>query len=578
MAVQPNYPAATPSLLLDFANNKRLDPRITFTRTTTATYYDGATTAKAEENLLLYSQEFDNAYWDKISASVSANAVVAPDGTSTAESITFTGAGSNARIVAVNSVISGATYTYSVFLKGTAGQTVSIEFDTTPGTTVTLTSTWARYSVTNAATAGTVNSRIISRTGNTATVFDAWGAQLEQRSSVTAYTATTTQPITNYIPVLQTAAAGQARFQHNPTTDESLGLLVEEASTNLLTYSDDFANVSWLKTASSITSNTIVAPDGTLTGDKLVEDTANTTHFVVKSVASVSGTTYVMSVFAKQAESNRYLSLRFTTGTYYSGEAATFNLSTGVVETTSGTTTATITSVGNGWYRCSVTAVSKATGTPSGAERITLNNSTSSSSFIYTGDGYSGIYIWGAQIEAGSNPTSYIPTVASAVTRNAETCSMQDTSSFYNVSEGTLYAKVSAIPQTGNATVSYPAIGFTPAALNSPRSIQIFKASNSDSWYYLVRTASGDSALIQFSGAASSIATIAFAYKINDFAASLNGATALTDTSGDLPLGSEIPALCIGSFNLGGRINGTINKIAYYPVRITNANLQALTS
>jgi hypothetical protein len=563
MAVQPNYPAATPSLLLDFANNKRLDPRITFTRTTTATYYDGLTTAKAEENLRTHSQELDNAVWGKTNASVSANSIAAPDGTTTAETITFTAAGGDQRVTSTVSTTIGLTYAFSIFLKGVAGETVTIEVDST-ATTVTLTSSWARYSAIGATTSATSVLRIISRSGNTATVVDVWGAQLEQRSAVTAYTATTTQPITNYIPVLQTASAGQARFDHNPTTDESLGLLVEEARTNLVTYSADFSNAAWVKLRANITANTIVAPDGTLTGNKLVEDTTPNQSHLIYQLVTVSAISYTASVYVKAAE---WTSFQMQLGS--GGPRGDFNISSVTATTILGATSASITSVGNGWYRCSVT------GTPTAGSMPLWMYKTSAA---YNGDGYSGIYIWGAQIEAGSNPTSYIPTVASAVTRNAETCSMQDTSSFYNVSEGTLYAKVSAIPQTGNATVSYPAIGFTPAALNSPRCIQIFKSSNSNIWYYLVRTASGDSALISFSGAASSTATIAFAYKINDFAASLNGATALTDTSGDLPLGSEIPALCIGSFNLGGRINGTINKIAYYPVRITNANLQALTS
>ena len=96
MSIASLYPSINPSLLLDFANSKVLDPRITFTRTTTATYYDGVTTAVAEQNLLTYSQEFDNAAWSKTSGSVTANADNAPDGTSTAD--LFTPSASDARI------------------------------------------------------------------------------------------------------------------------------------------------------------------------------------------------------------------------------------------------------------------------------------------------------------------------------------------------------------------------------------------------------------------------------------------------------------------------------------------------
>jgi hypothetical protein len=86
MSIKASFPDIKPSLMLDFANTKRLDPRITFTRATTATYYDGQTVAKAEENLMEYSQEFDrNAGWSKSRASIVADDTTAPDGTLTAD-------------------------------------------------------------------------------------------------------------------------------------------------------------------------------------------------------------------------------------------------------------------------------------------------------------------------------------------------------------------------------------------------------------------------------------------------------------------------------------------------------------
>ena len=88
MTIQQNYPSTKPALLLDFANTKKLDPRITFTRASTATYYDGKTNAKAEENLLVRSQEFDNAIWAKTTTTVTTNSFVAPDTTASARSPT----------------------------------------------------------------------------------------------------------------------------------------------------------------------------------------------------------------------------------------------------------------------------------------------------------------------------------------------------------------------------------------------------------------------------------------------------------------------------------------------------------
>jgi hypothetical protein len=88
MSISQNFPATLPSLSLDFANTKKLDPRITFARASAGVAYDGKTVAKAEENLLLHSQEFDNAAWVKLASSVTANTTNAPDGTATAETLT----------------------------------------------------------------------------------------------------------------------------------------------------------------------------------------------------------------------------------------------------------------------------------------------------------------------------------------------------------------------------------------------------------------------------------------------------------------------------------------------------------
>jgi hypothetical protein len=122
-------------------------------------------------------------------------------------------------------------------------------------------------------------------------------------------------------------------------------------------------------------------------------------------------------------------------------------------------------------------------------------------------------------------------------------------------------------------------VGFTPANLSSSRTIEVFVANQGSGFVFLVRTAAGD--VVGLSSDASERLTpakIAFAYKANDFAYVVDNNSPLIDTVGDLPTAAEITALNIGSFNAGGgRFNGTIKKIAYYPLRITNTQLQALT-
>ena len=389
-----------------------------------------------------------------------------------------------------------------------------------------------------------------------------WGAQLEQRSSATSYTATTTQPITNYIPVLLTAANNVSRFDHNPTTNESLGLLIEESRTNLLTYSAEFDNAAWGKTRSSITSNTIVAPDGTLTGDKLVEDTtATNTHFVRQDFTLAVGT-YTYSFFAKAAERQSIQCVRQNTNIDLITHL--FNLSTGVATGTG----ASMTSVGNGWYRCvGVITVNAVAAT--GVNFSLYDGST----ITYTGDGYSGIYIWGAQLEAGAFSTSYIATVAATVTRSADAAPMigPNFSSWYNQGEGTLYAEY-LIPYMKQ---NQGAVAISDGT-NNNRMIVRGGNSSLQTVFIGVRSTAAEWTASLSGAPVNSTTKSAFAYATNNIAWVRSAGTVGTDTSAIIP---EVNQLRLGSDGDGNLIlNGYLRRISYYPLRLTNAQLQALTS
>ena len=601
---EPVRHSVRPSLLLDFANTKTLDPRITFTRASTGTYYDGKTVAKAEENLAEFSQEFDNVAWGKNVAAtvVTANTTTAPDGTSTADTLSETAVTQQFFVHTIgDSITSGLPYTFSVFVKaGTVG-VVQFSFNgtvfgtsqyanfdvstgvlgTVAGGTATITASsngFYRCTFTATATSSGTNlngaliafcnnsttaSRVPSYAGNTASNLIVWGAQLEQRSSVTAYTATTTAPITNYIPALQTAASGVARFEHNPVTGESLGLEIEEQRTNLLTYSSEFDDASWVKVRSSISVNTIVAPDGALTGDKLIEDTTSSnTHIMQKSTSlggSVDSSAYTISIYAKAGGRSIF---RFRDVNQTTGGSTVFDLTTGVVVNGTGA----ITSVGNGWYRCSIFPL-KNLSTTSNLDIALIDSGTNTS---YTGDGYSGIYIWGAQLEAGSFATSYIPTVASQVTRSADSASMTGTnfSSWYRADEGTLYAEAN----TSAPNTSFPVLTYISSNTDNRIFLGFYGFNhlqcsvNSVSQVGIGLTAIVPNTFNKLSGA----------YKVNDFAASLNAGTVGTDTSALLPIVNQIQFGAVSNGNQN--LNGTIKKFAYYPLRLQNSELQALTT
>ena len=155
MSISQNYPTISPSLSMDFALTKKLDPRITFSRPTVGGYYDGKSVAKAEENLVQFSQEFDNAYWSKTGVTISANASVAPDGTSTADDIVDVSGVTVSGLAQSNIAIqNGVQYVYSVYVKAinktwfdlrffAGGSGISNYFDITNGVVGTINATSA---------------------------------------------------------------------------------------------------------------------------------------------------------------------------------------------------------------------------------------------------------------------------------------------------------------------------------------------------------------------------------------------------------------------------------------------------
>lgn len=256
----------------------------------------------------------------------------------------------------------------------------------------------------------------------------------------------------NSAGVLTSAATDAPRFDYDPATLLPKGLLMEETRTNLALQSQTLDNASWTKATASVTANSVTAPDGTLTADTLVEDNTTAAHQVSQLYSSIlSATAYTASVYAK-AGTRTFLRLSLSSGTGFSAEQGyTFNLSTGALGVVIGTATAVIQSVGNGWYRCSITATSTGAGAASVVLRLFNGAST------YAGDGTSGLYLWGAQLEAGAFATSYIgPTAGSTVARAADICTISSISGFFNASAGALISDwaVEGVRTTGIQTVA----------------------------------------------------------------------------------------------------------------------------
>ena len=386
-------------------------------------------------NLLSYSEEFDNAAWTKTQGAITANTVVAPDGTLTGDlfvptaGVTFASCSSLSVAQAKNGTYAGSIYIKSAgygfaqfvvtafsgnevvgYISLSTGATNVVNAGSASGATATAANVgndWWRVSISGIpkvgdATTG-ISLRVAPTTSNSSAVFSAadgtsgiylWGAQLEQGTTATPY--------------IKSDVTWQSRAS-NATYYDSTGLL-KKSSYNLLLRSEEFDDASWTKTRSSVTANAITAPNGTLTGDKLIDSTdASTSHHISQSISFVSGTTYTVSIFAKQAEI-RYLRLGFNAIPFGATQIVFFDLLNGVISSNPNALAASITDAGNGWWRLAVTATATSTASDLISIRLSENGTVSN----YTGTGTNGIYIWGAQLETGTYAGDYAKTEGSA--------------------------------------------------------------------------------------------------------------------------------------------------------------------
>jgi hypothetical protein len=331
------------------------------------------------------------------------------------------------------------------------------------------------------------------------------------------------------------------------------------------------SNAAWGKTNTSVnTTNNVISPTGIAYA--VQENSVSGQHSTEQTGRTISaGATVTFSVYLKNFSGTRWAMLHII-GSSGAGfvhvQPSTGTLGSPAVSGGYTNPTASVTSVGNGWYRVTLTTTTVTDTSISCSVRFkTADNSAT----VYTGDGYSGFYISGAQLEAGSFATSYIPTVASQVTRSADSATMTGTnfSSWYRADEGTMLADSWAIIAATN--------------FNSP----VFYITDGSENNYIRQLGSSRIASVNVNGTSQFSADFGFpvygtqyktaiAYQVNNFAACLNAGTVSTDTLGTIPV---VDRLLIGQRISGnGVINGTIKKLAYYPKRLTNEELQGLTT
>jgi len=347
-----------------------------------------------------------------------------------------------------------------------------------------------------------------------------------------------------------------------PRLDYTLGgcpsILVEPARTNLLLRSEEFDNASWAKTNATVTANVTTAPDNTMTADKLVDDATLTQHRINQTPTAAIGT-YTFSVFLKKAEiDTRWIRI--------GNSGADFNLTNGTTYGEQSGVTSSIENYGNGWYRCSITR------TTTGANEICRINLKDSSNATYTGNGVDGFYLWGAQLEAGSYDTSYIPTTTATVTRNADVISKTGISSLIGQTEGTIYAEINNTLMTSYST-GYVMRIFADAN----NEVWIRKESGTNTYTARWRANSVDVYTQSTISVLNGNNKIAIAYKTGDSAVYLNGTQ--IGTSASTGAFAVAPSqIGIGSSSTADFFNDRIELATLFQTRLTNAQLATLTT
>ncbi|KKM55205.1 hypothetical protein LCGC14_1552850 [marine sediment metagenome] len=351
--------------------------------------------------------------------------------------------------------------------------------------------------------------------------------------------------------VLQASGSDAPRFDHDKDGNP-LGILIEEARTNSALQSEDFGTT-WAPTRASVTTDDQAAPDGNGTADKVIL-VSNDSHYVEQTV-TVTAAPWTFSVFARAAELD-WIHIILQAG---ANAGAFFDLTNGVVGTVQGgVNTAGIDDIGGGWYRVWIERTPTSGGQ---VARIFLAEADNDAIITFAAD--TGIHLWGAQVELGSTPTSYIPTTTGTVTRTADSLTATDVS-WFRAAVGTFFWEGS-FPYVD--TVSRAILTLDDGDITDRF---LFTRASSETITFST-THSSDT-----DGASDGLAVISVnttvsvtgAFADDDVNSIVDGASSGQDTSAALPLADSMTTLRIGKDSDGNECNCHIERFTYWPRRM----------
>jgi len=562
------------TLSLDFTTGV-LDPRLSFTRTTNATFINSQGLVQyAASNIMTFSEDQgNNTTWSAFGTSVTRTTGQSdPFGGTAAVRLAYDATSSDAVISRSVSVQQGISYVLSIWIRADSGTLSNVRVGRSAAATgalfPSLTTTWQRVSLPFTATGTTdgIEVRVLTFGSPKTATFHVFGAQLEPGSTVNAYQ-----------PSLAAVAYQAPRFDYDPTELTPRGLLIEGSASTLNQYSEDFSNAYWSKPNASVSSTSVTGPDNVAgTTRRIVEDNTTNQHGLRRSFSMTSGVTYTMSVFVKPGSYDLFgFEMYASASNNAKAEVTSISGNTHTVTSASGVnaTLARTPMAASGWYRYALTFTS--TATQSGDFNILIKQTNS-----YAGNGTNYMDVYGFMLEPGFGASSYIPTGANTGNRAEDLCVMDNITSLqYSTTNGSMYyeGRFSKLN-----TASFPwRMGFTTESgdhrvfgllTNSAgSSIEAKGPSSTPTASVGVSLALNTDYKLAW-GMDTSLATGEVRRFINGGAVSVSGATALTVTGtptyfmfGQKGYGLWFPS-------------GTIKAAKYWPTTLSDTQLQAITT
>ena len=576
------------TLSLDFTTGV-LDPRITFTRSTNATFINSqGYVTWSKSNLFLQGVDLSNASWTAANLASRSSGISNPFGVAQATELfenTINGAHGVRQTTTAN--VANQYYTFSVYMKAGVNRNIGCIYDTAVGgiDVVFYTLTGAGTVTIPAGSNSTMSGTITKITNNdpgdnwyrcTYTIYTTLGGGIHLGSANGtafgnhSYAGTAGNSIVvwggqfemgqfanPFIPTTTAAKYDDPRFDHDPVTLTPRGLLIEGSANNLMTYSEDQGNnTTWSASGTSVTRTTgQTDPANNSTATKLVFDATTADAVISRSVTVLNATQYTISMWMR-ADSGTVTNVRFARAASSAG--------------------AIFPTLTTAWQRVQLTFTSSTTS--DGIEIRVLNSGSPQTATVH---------LWGAQLEAGSGASSYIPTGASQGTRNQDALTSASSAAASRTVEFNLDDLTSGTSSLSALTVlleyqrsgmsnDFPAVLYTRNDANSTRldfrdysstTVETKTASRS----VQTRAGIGATAIVKMAIAADGV---------NQPSSAING-TATTPGSGtiDSMVGNKWTQLggIVGAVT--GKYNSiSLRRLKIWPTVLPNTTLQALTT